>query len=353
MAYQGCDTFDHYNLPSSMYDAVAGSPVISSSYVRFPATPGFPNQGMNLPSAASVSKNLRSNVVTMIARLSFGATAIPTLGSPIFTWSIGGSGFGCLGLFPNGALQFVNNFGFSLNPIGPSSASALIAPSLVPNHGIEIMVTICAHGQLTGSVQCWLDGKLVIPLTTGLDTSGYASAFANRITIGGGGSGLGNIAMSTDYWVVWDNTGTTENSPTGNDFTKLTKLATGPGDLTNWTPNGAANNWQCVNENPPDGDTTYVSASSLILDSYGVGVANFVSAPTMVVSRALVRKDDGATRAIEVGVRSAGSNGFGSPVTVGSGYTFVDSCISVDPHTLTKVTAAAADAYQPLIFEST
>lgn len=353
MAFQACDSFDDYNTPSSMYDTVAGSPVISSSYVRFPATPGFPNQGMNLPSGAGVGKNLKSNQSTLIARLSFGATALPTTGAPIFTFSAGGAGVFSLGLMPNGALQFMNNFGFALNLVGPSSALALIAPSPVPNHGIEMMVTICAHGQLTGAVQCWLDGKLVIPLTTGLDTAGSSTPYANRITLGGAVGGFGNIAMSTDYWVVWDNTGTTENAPTGNDFTKLTKLATGPGDLTNWTPNGAASNWQCVNENPPDGDTTYVSSSSLILDSYGVGVANFVTAPTMVVSRALVRKDDGATRAIEVGVRSAGSNGFGSPVTVGSGYTFVDSCISVDPHTLTKVTAAAADAYQPLIFEST
>jgi len=47
-----------------------------------------------------------------------------------------------------------------------------------------------------------------------------------------------------------------------NDF--LTLRPNAAGDLTQWDPNGATNNWECVDEEEPDFDTTYVEGGSLI-----------------------------------------------------------------------------------------
>jgi hypothetical protein len=87
---------------------------------------------------------------------------------------------------------------------------------------------------------------------------------------------------------------------------KLTKLSVGAGDLAGFTPNGAVANWQCVKDNPPDGDTTYVSSTAVATqDSYGMGNALLSAAPTMVLARAFARQDDSG-RSLDVGVRFAG-----------------------------------------------
>ena len=71
--YQFADTFDHYTDPATMYEHITGTPIISSSYVRFPAIGSFPNQGMKLHAGSDlIRKNLKSNQGTLIAFMSYG-----------------------------------------------------------------------------------------------------------------------------------------------------------------------------------------------------------------------------------------------------------------------------------------
>jgi hypothetical protein len=72
----------------------------------------------------------------------------------------------------------------------------------------------------------------------------------------------------------------------------------------------------------------------------------------MVVAKSYARKDDGASRSLQNGVRSSGANGLGTAAPIATTYGWVDSCISVDPNTGSPATAAASDAYQHLKFES-
>ena len=351
MAYQACDTFDHYNtaMLGNVYDSVTGSPVVSSAYARFPAVGSYPNLGVSIPSGALLGKNLKSNQATLIAFLSYGCVTLGS-GSPNPIIGFGDSNFLQCGLqvLPTGALQFYNNPGL----IGSPSAAGLIAPSSVPNHGIEVIVTF---SPTAGSVECWLDGALVIALTGSLKTTQTANSWANQITLGGGGIGNASTrGMYCDYWRVWDALGSYQNAPLGFDVRKLTKLPQGAGALTGWAPNGAAANWQCTDDASPDGDTTYVSANAAATyDSYAMGTSGLTGLPSMVVAKSYVRKDDANTRAIEVGVRSGSSNSLGSPYVLGSSYVYVDACISVDPATGSPATAAAADAYQHLKEETT
>lgn len=355
MAYQFADSYDHYNTPSLIYDSVVGTPTISGSFARFPAIGTYPNQGMNLPSGASVAKNLKSNQATLVVFISFGCPTLPSVPAPIITFydATAGDPQFVLALNPSGALQFYNPFGSTYTAKGPPSATSLISTSTVPNHGIEMEVTICPHSLSTGSIQLWLDGNVVIPLTASLTTGTTSNSFANRIVIGGGGGGGGNLAMCTDYIRVWDNTGSFQNAPTGTDARKITKTPVSAGILTQWSPNPAtAANYACVNIIPPQ-TATYVSSAGNLIDAYNMGTAGFANPPYMTVPKSYVEKDDGATRAIQIGIASGTATALAAAFTVGSSYVFTDGCISTDPATGLAPTAAAADAFQFLKFEST
>lgn len=353
MAYQFADSFDHYNTPSQMYETVSGTMSISSSFARFPAIAGFPNQGINV-NGGGIRKTLKSNCSKLIAFLSFGIGAMPFNNQILIPfWDT--SGLQCfLGITPTGALQFYTQVA-TFNPvaIGPSTPLGMIAPTsgTKPNHGVEVVVTFSSG---SGSVECYLDGALVIALTGGLTTIKTGNAYANQVGIGAP-TGLGfntGLNIYAEHFRVWDDSGSTQNAAIGFDCRKLTKLPTGAGDLTQWTANGAGSNYQCVDENPPDDDTTYVSSSSTNSDSYVMGTAGFLGIPSMVVAKSRVRKDDASTRSLQIGVRSSGSNGLGSTYTLGTTYGFIDSCIPVDPATGLVPTAAAADAYQHLKSET-
>lgn len=356
MAYQFADSFDHYNtaLINTMYDFVNGSPLISSAYARYPAVGSYPNQGVFVPTGSAIRKNLKSNQATLIAFMSFGVSGLP--GSPqiILPFWDAGTMQCFLGLTSTGALQFYTQAPtFSPVAIGPSSALGLIAPATKAVHGIEVQITFAGSGG--GSVQCYLDGALVIPLTSGLTTIKSANAYANQVAINApGGSGYNNgLSIYSDYLRVWDTTGSYQNAILGYDVRKLTKLPQGVGALTQWTPNGLANNYQNASQNPPNASDYNSSSSAGLYDAYGMGSAGLVGAVSMTVAKSYVEKDDGNTRAIEIGVSSGGVNGLGSAITVSSSYAFVDTCISVDPATGLPPTPSAADAFQHLKLEST
>ncbi len=355
--YQFTDSFDHYNTAFlnalSMYEAVNGTATISSAYARWPAVGSYPNQGVYISGSNSyLRKNLKSNQGTLIAFRTYGCAALPPSNPDFIIGFLDVGTLQCfLGVTPLGALQFyTQSFTGLATAIGPASANGLIAPSSKPNHGIEIQVTFSASA---GSVECYLDGALVIALTGSLNTIKSANAYANQVQIGSGGSGFSPTNGDyCDYLRVWDSTGSYQNVPVGYDVRKLTKLPQGAGDYTQWTANGAASDWQCVDDASPDGDSTYVSSAGLNYDSYAMGTSGLSGVPSQVVVKSYVRKDDGATRTLQTGVRSGSSNGLGSAATMGSTYAWVDGCISVDPATGSPPTAAAADAFQHLKYES-
>jgi len=348
MAYQFADPFDHYNTAilqaGGMWETVVGSPLISSIYTRFSPVGSYPNQGCFL-NGGSIRKNLKSNQATLISFFSYGG-GLPASGSLTFAAFLDNGTYQCsFAVTSTGALQILNSYGGSI--LG-QSAAGLLGTTSAPAHGIEAAITFSGS---VGSIQVWADGNMVIPLTTGLNTITSGNPYANQFKIGyivGSGANI-----YTDYVRIWDATGSYQNAPLGYDVRKLTKLPQGAGGLTQWTANGAASNWQCVNDNPPDGDTTYVSSAGNLYDSYAMGSAGFTNAPTMTVAKSYARKDDGATRVLEIGARSSGVNGLGAPAVMGSSYAFYDSCISTDPSTGNPPTAAAADAFQHLKYEST
>jgi len=334
--YQFSDGFDNYNSASLMYETVGGSPSIGTAYRRFAPPSGTPGQGISLPTSAYVRKNMKSNQPVWIIKAAYCPLAMPSSESQI------------LGLLDSGTSQV---------SICLTSAGAIAVYTGWERLGGNILLTstgpgILATGQYYGiewevgisnSSFCyvWVNGVEVLA-ATGLNTQFTSDAYANQVMLGDGG-----IACYFDDFRVWDNTGSYQNAPLGSDSRIITKLPNGNGSTDQWTANGASANWQCVDDNPPDGDTTYVSCSTAgDLDEYTAPSAGFTVAPAMVAARVYARKDDGATREMEFGVVSSSAVGESSigAIALSSTYAFYDGAIYVDPHTSAAWTAAGADA---------
>jgi hypothetical protein len=339
-AYLFADGFDNYNSAAQLYDSVTGTITYSSGFARFAPPAGLPGQGIKFASGgARIIKNLIRNEATLIIKVainfaSLGSSSInPFLGAldaGTFQWNL------CV--TPSGALGVIK---------GASGATQVVTgPGVVTTglwYGIEILVTI---NGAASTATVWVNGFQVINATP-INCQATANAFAGQVAVGDiNGNGLVN--MLADDFRVWDNTGGTQNAPIGIDSRLVTKLPSGAGANTNFTPNGAAANWQCVDDNPPDDDTSYVSgAAAGLLDSYAMPSAGFTVAPVGgVVSRSRVRKDDGAVRSIQIGVQSGGGSNASGAATVGSTYAFIDGCSPFDPNTTLVWTAAGADAAQ-------
>lgn len=357
MGYQTATTFDNYNDPTIFFESVSTSfgsavPSLSPAYARNPAIGTYPNQGISVPGLSGVRKNLKSNQNKLITFMSIGIPNYFGGNSLVLPWFDNGTVQCYVAIATTGQISICRQVQTYGQTVLAASALGLISPYAAnkPNHGLEVAITFHSSA---GSVQAWLDGKEIIPLTTGLNTIVTANAYANQVGIGLSGSGLSQgQGIYSDYLRVWDTTGSYQNSPVMLDVGKLTKLGIGPGDLTQWTPNGAPTNWQASKQNPPNSGI-YNSSNGNLYDSYNMGSAGLLVAPTMVVATSYCEKDDGATRALEIGVRSAGVNGLSAPFTMASSYGFVDYCVSVDPATGSPPSSAAADAFQHLKYEST
>jgi hypothetical protein len=337
--YQFCDSFAN---DQGIWDSGFGNAMIwSASYYRFPPPAGFPAGGVKF-GLGHVTKNMLSNQATFIPKFGIKFISLPGSGAAAFfavldtgtaQWTLQVTAAGALAIYSGATIE-------------ASTGVGLITTNTW--YGIELSVTVSTAG---GTATVWVNGTQVINVT-GIRTQQSANAYGNQI--GWGDIGVTGLSGYITDLRVWDNTGATQNAPLGTDSRMITKMASGAGAVTQFTPNGAAANWQCTDEVPPDDDTTYVSNSTAgNADAYAMPIAGFTVAPAMVVARSRARKDDGATRALEIGVDSSGSIAVGSPVTMGSSYAWLDTCIALDPHTSAAWTAAGADAAQHYKVEST
>lgn len=347
MAYQLWDGFDHYDLAHELWPTVTGSPAYSTSYARFPAAPGCASLGVRMTNGVQKKWNLNSNQPTLIFDLAVMFEALPSSGY-----------FGFLGLLDVGTYQCF---------VAVSSAGALV---LLDGTGGTVLAT-STPGAVSTNVYYWLDVEITVNSSTGsvsiylntpkgggalvtasgINTQHSFNAYANIIAIGQL-VGTGITAVRFDDFHCHDTSGSAPNSILGDGTRIYTKLPSAAGTYTNWTPNGASANWQCVDDNPPDDDTTYVSTSSTaIQDSYAVGAAGFTGTPNGVVRRSRIRRDDAGPHSFENGVLSVGVDALGSAVAVPSSYAYFDSFFADDPATSAAWTAGGADAAQIAIYE--
>jgi hypothetical protein len=334
-AYQFTDGFDN-ETSAAIYEATAGGTITyGTSYARFSPPSGLPGLGVRVQNAW-LQKNMQSNQATFIIKLALNISAIGgggiigALDSGNFQWM--------LAYQPSGELQLLRGqTGTVQASTGPGAVTANLYTA------IEIEVTV---GSSTGAVNIWVNGTPVLS-ATGLNTQATSNATANQVRIGD--CDMNGMIILLDDFRVWDGSGSAQNAPLGTDSRIVTKLPSSAGLLTGWTPNGAAANWQCVDDNPPDGDTTYVSSTAVNnQDSYQMPTAGLTQAPVMVVARSYIRRDDAGPHTAAVGVQQGSSGALGPTITIGSTYQFIDGCILVDPSTGLAFTAGGADTLEHL-----
>ncbi len=352
MAYQVWDGFDNYNASTELWSAVNGTMSYSSSYCRFLTPSGLLGQGLKMASSSG-SQWKQWNMVSNQATMIFGfAIYLPTIATGLFIEFMDGGTYQCsLLITASGQIQLVAGGGGTYGGVLATSGPGVITAGTW--HWIDISVTI---NNTTGAISLYVDqpaGGVAILTASGLNNRGSSNNYMNAFRIGDITAVFQGIQF--DDFHAHDTTGSAPNAILG-DSRIYTKNANGAGYATNWTPNGASANWQCVDDSPPDGDTSYNSSNTPgAIDGYAVPSAGFTVAPNGLVRRSYVRRDDAGPHTFQNGIRSGTTNALGAAFTVPSSYAWTDcgTCYVNDPATGSPwASAAAADAATMVIDET-
>ena len=343
------DPFDNYTTLSNLWDLVAGStPTMSATYRRFAPPAGLPGQGVLIPVGAYARKNLATNTVTFIVGFAFYLPALSAgTVADIFAIRDGATTQVSLGCALTGTLQFYRGESSGGTAIGTATSGGTIVHSVW--NFAELQITI---DPAAGSVALYLNGSAT-PLinSTSLNTRASANSYGNVIQIGDFSDALPS-GIYYDDLRVFDTTGSYANSLIG-DTQLLTKVGSGPGDLTQWTPNGASSNYLCTNSVPPNLAKFVSSSTAGQEDTYGVPAAGLTIAPSFVMTRHYAQKDDSLARSFQPVVRSNAVAAKGTAVALPSSWKFFDAFFPTDPNTSAPWAAAAADAAQVGHYETT
>lgn len=148
-----------------------------------------------------------------------------------------------------------------------------------------------------------------------------------------------------DDLYICDGTGSTNNDFLG-DVRIDTLLPDGAGNYTQFTPTGSANNWENVDEVPPDDDTSY-NASDTVghKDSFTFSDLSALDATIYGVQTNLIaRKDDAGERSVRALIRSSSTDATGSTQTVGDTYSDKLDIFETDPVATSAWTESSVNA---------
>jgi hypothetical protein len=341
--------FDHYN--SVALATVKGWSILGIGSGQWAATwvPGRINGQafsattlVNPPAsnlALGVTKTLPTTLTSLSCGFAFRTSAMPMVGQ---------SGWLYQAVTVTGALVFgvkVSQLGqvqlFPASGTNLNSALNLVTANVW--HYCEVKAVI-AGGSST--VEVWLDGVQVIPSTAvnlgsaGVTTIGpYGNAGSGANWVGGT-----NITQSWDDLYVTDTAGV--NAGLLGDVHVDTLYPIGDGANTAWAPDAGTSHYQRVSDNPPDGDTSYVSSGTVgAKDSYSFSDLPAGTGPVYGVQVNLwARKDDAAVRQLSPLVRIAGTDYLGAAQTLASSYADLTQLYDRSPASSSAWTPAEVNA---------
>jgi len=211
-------------------------------------------------------------------------------------------------------------------------------PVFLPVRWLYLEVKVKIAADTTGYVTVRVDGSVVLNLT-GVRTAASASPAVNMVMLG---AYLGNInfKLLVDDFYLCDTTGTSFNDFLG-DVVVYTQVPTADATYNDWTPNTGTNRYSCVQEIPPDGDTTYIYTSSdLAKQTFTFPALSNINVLAVQFS-AQARKDDSTTRYLKLIGKLGASEVISSAFTLSNSYLYnVMKFINAPdgtPWTLTKL----------------
>lgn len=241
--------------------------------------------------------------------------------------------------------------------------NALNKLELYRGNGTTLLAT--AASSMVASTWYWIAIKAIINNNAGIgicvvNMSG-SGVGGNQINYAGDTAATANdyatkIVMSTDAGVAAQN-GQLDNfhlydGSDGAPWNAISSerriyynLPTGDGAATQWAAS-AGNRWACVDENPPNGDTDYISTATVTdRNSVTMVALSNISADAVKLS-CQVRRDDAGASDIKLYTRIGGTNYDGTAFATGVAYVFSPRTMILDPSagpgawTLVNVNAA-------------
>jgi hypothetical protein len=211
---------------------------------------------------------------------------------------------------------------------GVTLATSVISLTAGIENYIEFKATINAA---TGSFEARVNNVSVIPATSGVNTRNTANSTADRVKFG---CNVNMGACDADDFYICDGNGAAPNNNFLGDVRVDAGLPNGAGANTGLAPLSGIN-WQNVNENPSNDDTTYNSASVVgTKDTYAV--ADIVHNPTSIFGvqvNMTARKDDAGARSIAAVTRSGGADTDGATQALTTTYNQYREVVALDPAT--------------------
>lgn len=196
------------------------------------------------------------------------------------------------------------------------------------------------NGTTTGYMEARLNGNVILT-ASGLALG--ATSYNKWISLNYGG-GSGSWSLQLDDFIMWDTTGTVNNSFLG-DRRCLTSFPTSNGATQNWGFSGGATAWQSINSVGPSavnyieginsGDASEFQKNALTLLATGV-------AGIRVVASAL--KTDAGAASFRLGMKSVATAVMGSSITPGTTSQYYDSILELDPNGNIPWTKASVEA---------
>ena len=218
--------------------------------------------------------------------------------------------------------------------------------SIIPNgyQYVEIKFTI---SDTVGSVEVRLNGTSVITLS-GVNTRNGGSATANGFSFE---SVLVNGSWDTaasyyDDIYICDDSGSVNNDFLG-DIRVSALVPTGDGTYTQFTPS-TGGNYQNVDDESPDGDTTYNSdnavghVDSFAMSSLPSSAGLVLGVQTLVAAR----KDDAGERSMGTVQRSGSTDTEGAGVPLLVGYRYIRDVYDINPATGVAYTVGEVNALE-------
>src|SRR5262249_28298610 len=198
-----------------------------------------------------------------------------------------------------------------------------------------------------GTVDVQVNGVNRLALT-GQNTRNSANSYANAVTIGNRGVNAQQVATTADYDDVYicDGAGSVNNNFLS-DVRVEAIFPNAAGSSAQWTPS-AGSNYQCVDENPPNDDTDYVSHSTLNdLDLYAMSNITPTSGTIKGIAVQMrAKKDDAGVRTIAAAIRTNSNNYVGANQNVGTGYQYWTEIWENNPNTSVPFTITEVNAIE-------
>jgi len=244
----------------------------------------------------------------------------------------------------SGAQQFWVGFESDLRVKYVLPAGVVTMPGPVMAFGAWYFIQIRIHiANSGGSIQFWSNGVLQHTYTG--DTQITANAWVNQWALSNAGTDRHDNVM------IYNETGAAPNSRTA-ECRVYSDLVTSD-DVVAMTPS-AGSNYQCVDEQPNDGDTTYVSTTVPATDTYNTSSSITPGSVVYAVGVEYVaRKDDGGTNICNPVLKVNGTTYDGSSDGLTATYQRFRDFWALNPDTGAAWTVAAATAAKPGVRRNT